>query len=110
MAKKDRLFKAADKYKLNPVNYCDDYNAFKTKRIILIEIYKYSPHEKLKQRTMMKKISHHIDDVARRAPQANWVIVGSECAIQLEEVLNEIYNRDEEDDIENNDIEEDLWE
>lgn len=111
MAKKDRLFKSAKDYKVNKVNYYDDYNAFKTKRIILIEIYKYAPHEKLKKRNMMKKISHHIDSMAtKRGAAGNWVIVGSEAAIQVEEVLNEIYNRHEGDNIEDNNIEEDLWE
>tara|TARA_R110000868_G_scaffold17137_3_gene75653 strand:+ start:4478 stop:4792 length:315 start_codon:yes stop_codon:yes gene_type:complete len=54
---KKGLFKSAKDYENRKVNYNDDYNLFKNRRMVLIEIYKYGPYERLKVKRLVDNIN-----------------------------------------------------
>lgn len=94
----NKIFKAASEYNRRVVNYNDDFNSFKSKRVILIEINNYSQHEKAKQKALISKINKVANEIAsKRHPTANFIFGSSE----LVERMNAIMNMD-------NEIDEDL--
>ena len=104
---KTGLFKSAKDYENRKVNYNDDYNLFKNRRMVLIEIYKYGPYEKLK----VKKLIENINSVSEKIQNstmgnANWVILSSNCKKILNESLRSEFGALEDENIEDENIEE----
>ena len=83
---KTGLFKSAKDYENRKVNYNDDYNLFKNRRMVLIEIYKYGPYEKLKVKRLVENINSISEKIQNsNIEKANWVVLSSNA----QEILNE---------------------
>ena len=100
---KTGLFKSAKDYENCTINYNDDYNLFKNRRMVLIEIYKYGPYEKLKVKRLVENI-HSMSDIIQNSniKKANWVVLSSDSQEILNESLRSEFGALEDENIEEN--------
>jgi hypothetical protein len=100
---KTGLFKSAKDYENRKVNYNDDYNLFKNRRMVLIEIYKYGPYEKLKVKRLVENINSISEKIQNsNIEKANWVVLSSNAQEILNESLRSEFGALEDENIEEN--------